>query len=133
VTVSTIQLAIQCISTQALRDAGDADVEWGTYEDLRDVDYTDYNSVDNAIGMLSLDEPGRYAYRIVEVASDEDSYLDLQAENLDALEAMTAWVAAGCPSRGRELLALERAAIGRAQAMPVKVASKAIEKKGRAA
>lgn len=118
--------AIQEIAIQELRaagEAGEADAAWATVESRLGVDYSDYSSVAEGVGLLDLDADGRYAYRIIEVLSDEDSYQELEAENLDALAAMSAWVEAGCPRAGNEIEALRRAAVYRADAVPVKVAS----------
>jgi len=112
---------IQTVTAQALREAGDAEPDWATYEPQMGVDYTSYASVSDAADSLAMDGDGCYAYRIVEVTSPEDSYGELEAENLDALDALDAWVNAGCPRRGEELQAVERAALARVNAAPVKV------------
>jgi hypothetical protein len=116
-------LAIQCISTQALR-AGRHHAEWNTYDSLIGVDYSSVASVTEAAGLLELDADGAYQYRIVEVASVEDSYLELQAENTDALEALAAWVTAGCPRNGNAIQDVERAALACVRAAPVTVVRK---------
>jgi hypothetical protein len=117
-----LTLAIQFISTRALLRADHAaDTEWQTHDPQRGVDYTSYTSVADAVTSLELDADGAYQYRIVEVASVEDSYLELRAENEDALEALAAWVAAGCPRGGNALQAVERAALACVSAAPVKI------------
>jgi hypothetical protein len=114
-------LDIQFIGTRALRSQSEA---WETHHSLRGVDYTDYASVERAVAALELDADGAWQYRIVEVASIEDSYLELRAENEDALEAMAGWVAAGCPRTGESIEDLRRAANACVNAAPVKVVKK---------
>jgi hypothetical protein len=116
-----LTLAIQFIATHAARDTRDCDLEWQTHDSQRGVDYTSYTSVADGVAALELDADGAYQYRIVEVASIEDSYLELRAENEDALEALAAWVAAGCPRNGNALQAVERAALACVSAAPVAV------------
>jgi hypothetical protein len=116
--------AIQIIGTQALRAAGESDAPWETHYELFRVDYSSLPSVVEAAGLLELDADGAYQYRIVEVASVEDSYLELRAENADALEALVAWADAGCPRTGELIEALRRAATECANAVPVKVVRK---------
>jgi hypothetical protein len=116
-------LAIQFISTRALRSDAADHTDWQTHDPQRGVDYTSYTSVADCVASLELDADGAYQYRIVEVASVEDSYLELRAENEDALEALAAWAAAGCPRGGNALLqAVERAALACVSAAPVTVA-----------
>lgn len=119
-----MMLAIQFITTQALRGAQGCDADWNTLEAQRGVDYSAYGSVAEAVALLELDADGRYQYRIVEVASVEDSYLELRSENEDALEALAAWVDAGCPRRGEAIQEVERAALACVKAVPVKVVAK---------
>lgn len=116
---SMSMLAIQFIASAALRAAGEADAPWDTHYQLRGVDYSSYASVDEAAKLLALDADGAYQYRIVEVASVADSYLELRAENEDALEALAAWVEAGCPRTGESIEDLRRLAIHCADAAPV--------------
>jgi hypothetical protein len=113
-------LAIQFISTRALRSDSADHTDWQTH-DQRGVDYGSFTSVADAVASLELDADGAYQYRIVEVASVEDSYLELRAENEDALEALAAWVAAGCPRGGNAIQAVERAALACDRAAPVVV------------
>lgn len=117
-------LAIEVITTQALHAAAGCDAEWNTVEPQSGVDYTNYGSVAEAVALLELDADGRYQYRIVDVASIADSYLELRSENEDALESLAAWVDAGCPRRGEALQKVERAALACVKAAPVKVLSK---------
>ncbi len=109
-------LAIQYMSTRALRSQSEA---WQTHYSLFGVDYTSLASVAAAVAGLELDADGAYEYRIVEVASVADSYLELRAEYEDALEAMAAWVDAGCPRTGESIEELRRLAIHCADAAPV--------------
>lgn len=121
--------AIEQIGIQELRAAeGHDGAAWCTVESQIGIDYTNYASVAAGLGLLELDADGRYAYRIIERATDEQSYQELEAENLDALEAMTAWVDAGCPRTGNEIEALRRAAIHRDEAAPIKVVTGTPEK-----
>jgi hypothetical protein len=118
-------LAIQCISTRALRSqASEHSEAWETHYALSGVDYSSYASVAAGVARLELDADGAYQYRIVEVASVADSYLDLRAENEDALEALSAWADAGCPRTGELIEGLRRAAVACANAAPVTVARK---------
>lgn len=115
-------LAIQCIATPALRAAQGCDASWNTYHSLSGVDYTDYESVERATALLELDADGAYQYRIVAVASAEESYAELQGENLDVLEALDAWLDAGSPRSGPELEALRRAGLERWSAVRLELA-----------
>lgn len=117
-------LAIQFIASAELRAAQGCDTTWDTHHSLRGVDYSSYSSVAEAVSLLELDADGAWVYRIVEVASIEDSYLELRAENEDALEALAEWVEAGCPRTGDRLQAVERAALACISAAPVTVARK---------
>lgn len=116
-----MRYAIQCISTATLRRAQGYDVEWGYYYDLARVDYTDHASVAEAVALLELDADGAYRYRIVEVASVDESYQELEAENIDALEALGRWYDAGCPNDSAHLAAMRTAAQACVERAPVKV------------
>jgi hypothetical protein len=122
-------LAIQFISTRALRSgAGShAATEWQTHDSQRGVDYSSYESVADAVASLEQDADGAYQFRIAQVASVEDSYLELRAENADALEALGAWVAAGCPRHGDALQQVERAALACVTAAPMTVVFRKVE------
>ena len=116
--------AIQFISAPALLRAQGRDVRWEWHYDISGVDYTSYASVEEATRQLELDADGAYRYRIVEVASVEESYDAIPDENIDALDALAAWCLAGCPLTSEHIEALRRAARRCVDAAPITVVTR---------
>lgn len=118
--------AIQFISAPALLRAQGRDVRWEWHYDISGVDYTSYASVEEATRQLELDaDGGAYRYRIVEVASVDQSYDAIPDENIDALDALTNWCLAGCPLTSEHIEAMRRAARACVDAAPVTVVHRA--------